>query len=251
MPNYTAWSTNLEDSREGIESVRQCLRDVNIVLPLLREITSRDFFSYYAVNLITPCMYFPTELGGCEMDRCEITAVRDRDVPPELLKRDLSEYGFIIDGWCRKDMPSDFTEYFDLRQCQSRDTGYDGSNVWRFIHHKICFIKKLEDPKHSWKRDYNRAVSGMHAAVSAEIVSEMGPNAAGRAEYHRRLRDLPGVINNLYFAYMLTLCALRKCRSLLLGCTYLGDAEFIRPLMQQLTSAELLSNDAVCVALHP
>jgi hypothetical protein len=39
MPNYTAWSTNLEDSREGIESVRQCLRDVNIVLPLLREIT--------------------------------------------------------------------------------------------------------------------------------------------------------------------------------------------------------------------
>jgi hypothetical protein len=138
-------------------------------------------------------MYFPTELGGCEMDRCEITAVRDRDVPPELLKRDLSEYGFIIDGWCRKDMPSDFTEYFDLRQCQSRDTGYDGSNVWRFIHHKICFIKKLEDPKHSWKRDYNRAVSGMHAAVSAEIVSEMGPNAAGRAEYHRRLRDLPGV----------------------------------------------------------
>ena len=39
------------------------------------------------------------------MDRCEITSVRDRDVPSALLDRDLHEYGFTIDGWCpaRKD----------------------------------------------------------------------------------------------------------------------------------------------------
>ena len=43
-------------------------------------------------------------------------------------------------------MPSDFTEYFDLRTCQSRDTGYDGSRVWRFIHTKICFTKRLDEP---------------------------------------------------------------------------------------------------------
>jgi len=245
MVNYADWSTNLQDSVGGIESVRQCLRDTNIVLPLLREITARDFFSFYAVNLITPCMYFPTAESGCELDRCEISAVRDRDVPFELLRRDQSEYGFTIDGWCRKDMPSDFTEYFDLRTCPPRDTGYDASRVWRFIHRKICFTKKLDDPANSWKRDYNRAVSGMHAAVSAEIVAAIGPTADGRAEYHRRLRDLPGVINNLYYAYMLTLCALRECRPVLIGCTYLGDAPAVRPLMQQLTSAELLSNEAV------
>ena len=243
--NYTKWSSNLQDSEGGIESVRECLRDVNLVLPLLRQITSRDYFSYFAVNLITPCMYFPTEDGGCEIDRCEISAVRDRDVPRGLLKRDLDEYGFAIDGWCRKDMPSDFTEYFDLRECESRDTGFDGSRVWRFIHHKICFSKKLDDPSYSWKRDYNRAVSGMHAAVSAEIIADMGFTEGGRVAYHRRLRDLPGVINNLYYTYMLTLCALRECRSVLNGETYLGDAAFVRPLMRQLTTADLLSNEAV------
>ena len=49
-------------------------------------------------------------------------------------------------------MPSDFTEYFDLRTCGSRDTGYDGSRVWRFIHTKICFTKRLDEPGSSWKR---------------------------------------------------------------------------------------------------
>ena len=47
--------------------------------------------------------------------------------------------------------------------------------------------------------------------MSAEIVADIGLTEGGRAEYHRRLRDIPGVINNLYYAYMLTLCALREC----------------------------------------
>ena len=186
---YAAWSTNLQDTTDGIDSVRQCLRETKIVLPLLKEIASRDFFSYFAVNLVTPCMYFPTEEAPCEVDRCEITPVRDRDMPELLQARDDSEYGFTIDGWCRKDMPSDFTEYFDLRECQSRNTEYDGSRVWKFIHGKICFTKRLEEPGNSWKRDYNRAVSGMHSAVHAEILNDLGPTEAGRAQYRRRLRD--------------------------------------------------------------
>ena len=246
LDHYAAWSTNLEDRMGGIEAVRKCLRETKKVLPLLKEITSRDFFNYYAVNLMTPCMYFPTELEGCELDRCEIKAVRDRDVPPVLLQSDMREsYDFMIDAWCRKDMPSDFTEYFDLRTCQARDTGYDGSDVWRFIHQKICFTKRLEEPSNSWKRDYNRAVGGMHAAINAEILNDIGPTEAGRAEFHRRLLDQPGAITNLYFAYMLTLCALGECRARLDSSDYLGDDEFVRPLMQQLTSSELLSNEAV------
>eukprot|EP00962_Isochrysis_galbana_P036363 scaffold12560_cov107-Isochrysis_galbana.AAC.1 len=31
------------------------------------------------------------------------------------------------------DMPSDFTEYYDLHALQETNTGYDGSRVWRFI----------------------------------------------------------------------------------------------------------------------
>ena len=59
----------------------------------------------------------------------------------------------------------------------------------------------------------------------------------GMAQYQRRLRDQPGAISNLYFAYMLTLCALHECQELLNGEDYLGDADFVRPLMQELTGA--------------
>ena len=74
MPSfeYDAWSTNLQDTIGGIECVRQCLRETRIVLPLLKKIASHDFFSYFAVNLITPCMYFPSGDAGCEMATCEI-----------------------------------------------------------------------------------------------------------------------------------------------------------------------------------
>lgn len=198
MPSfdYTAWSTSSQDMKRGINAVRSANTEI---LPLLKQIVSTDFFSYYAVNLITPCSYFPSEDKGCEMDRCEIQAVRDRDVPPEILNRDLNEFDFDIDGWCRKDMPSDFTEYFDLRACHSRDTAYDGSRVWRFIHTKICFRKQLNAPGNSYKRDYNRFVSGMHSVVSAEILADLGPTQEGLDEYRRRLRDQPGAITNLYF----------------------------------------------------
>ena len=85
----------------------------------------------------------------------------------------------------------------------------------------------------------------MHAAVNAEVVADLGDTEIGRAEFRRRLQDQPGAITNLYFAYMLTLCALHEIQDRLNTCSYLGDADFVRPLMQQLTGAELLSNAAV------
>lgn len=33
----------------------------------------------------------------------------------------------------------DFTDYYDLIETPEKHTGYDGSNVWHFIRHKICF----------------------------------------------------------------------------------------------------------------
>jgi hypothetical protein len=249
--DYTAWSTELQDMLSG---ARACRASNSEVLPLLTAIAERDFFSYFAVNCFAPCAYFPTSEAGCEVGEddaaaaCEIAPVRPSDLPPALLARDDAEYEFAIDAWCHKDMPSDFTDYFDLRTSAARDTGYDGSRVWRFIHAKICFTKALDDPASSWKRDYNRYISGMHAAVHAEIVASRGPTAAGLAAYRRRLRDQPGTVTNLYFAYMLTLCALRDSRSRLDSCDYLGDGVHIRPLMHRLTSAPLLAAEPVQLA---
>ena len=55
--------------------------------------------------------------------------------------------------------PSDFAEYYDLRENPEDDTGYDGSRVWKFIHNKICFNEGLDEEEFAWKRDFNRAMA--------------------------------------------------------------------------------------------
>ena len=52
-------------------------------------------------------------------------------------------------------------------------------------------------------------------------------------------------LNNLFFAYMLTLCAIRGSRARLDDCGYLGDGGFVRPLMRELTASELLACEPV------
>merc|ERR1719491_1448376 len=195
------------------------------VLPLLQDLKTHDFFSLYPFDLMGSCSYMPTEEIPCELDKCEVEPVDMDEVPKVLDSRDTQEYDFTLDSWTRKDMPSDFTEYYDLREQLERNTEYDGSRVWRFIHQKICFQKDLDQLENGWKRDFNRAVSGMHSAVHAQIVRDIGLTEEGLAEYRRRLRDEPGAIENLYFAYMLTLNAIRSCSGRLNKCSYLGDGE--------------------------
>ena len=123
---------------DGVSAIRA---QNNEVRPLLKELRSRRFFRFYAADLLAGCTYLPTseepcELGACEVDACD-------DVPDEVVARDESEYEFELDSWARWDMPSDFTEYYDLETVPEGDTGYDGATIWRFIHSKISFQKDV------------------------------------------------------------------------------------------------------------
>ena len=92
-----------------------CREDRGAIPALLEQLVERDFFSYFPVNLITPCMYFPSGDAGCEMATCEIRnppsdvasrtwhrlscpstcpvgAARERDIPPAVIARDREEY---------------------------------------------------------------------------------------------------------------------------------------------------------------
>ena len=100
--------------------------------------------------------------------------------------RDENEYEFELDSWARWDMPSDYTEYYSLRGTPSGYTEYNGSRIWRFIHQKICFQREVQDLENGWKRDFNRAISGMHAAVACHIVEDLGVETdEGLAQYRR------------------------------------------------------------------
>ena len=181
MPSYDYKLDYYKDLLSGME---QCRADNPEVLPVLKELEKFDFFSYFAVDMLSSCSYMPTEELPCDLDACEIDPVDD--MPEGMVARDENEYEFEIDGWARWDQPSDVTEYYDLREIAEKNTGYDGSRVWRFIHQKICFQREVQDPDNGWKRDFNRAISGMHAAVACHIVEDLGVETdEGLAQYRR------------------------------------------------------------------
>lgn len=241
LPSDKAW---LED---GVAAVRS--QSSAEVLPLLKTLRTKRFFRLFAVDLLAGCSYMPTTEEPCELDACEVDSTED--VPDGLVTRDESEAEFELDSWARWDQPSDFTEYYDLQEVPESNTGYDGSNLWRFIHSKISFQKGLDEPGNEWKRDFNRGVSGIHSAVSASIIEAMyqaGDEEGALSEYRRRLRDEPDAIDNLHFAYMLALCAVGEMRTRLDSCNYVGEGEEIVPTMCELTASPLLHEAGVQAA---
>jgi len=232
---------------EGVAAVR---RDNAAVLPLLSDLRARRFFRLYAADLLASCSYMPTSEEPCELGACEVDS--SEDVPGELVERDEAEAGFELDSWARWDQPSDFTEYYDIVENREGHTEYEGAHVWSFIHTKICFQKDVDQPGNAWKGDFNRLVSGLHSAVSASIVQDMfekGDSDLAMSEYRRRLRDEPAAVANLYFTYMLTLCAVGAARERLVTCSYLGEAdEGLRHTMCTLTSSSIITDPAVQLA---
>jgi ERO1-like protein alpha len=139
------------------------------------------------------------------------------------------EHDFELDGWGRWDMPTD--DYYDLQAFPEGYTGYDGSEVWNFIHNTICFAGIRYEDEH-WKADFNKAVSGLHSMISAQVNRGIQARVdAGEAftddeiwrdpdaEFIRRLSprgETPLALENLYFSYMLLLKAACKARPVLL-----------------------------------
>ena len=212
--------------------------------------------------MLASCNYFPQELFECYTESCEVYPVDDADVPSDIRIRDLNEYDFELDGWARWDMPTE--DYYDIVGFPEDYTGYDGSDVWKFIHERIEFKKETiktrttttaattatttaaegvdgDDGITHWKADFNKAISGLHAMVSAQVVRGMidkinSPSSSSGGgggldpnkymwtnptnEYHRRLGPngtTPRAIENMYFTTMLLLSGIRAVRDQLLG----------------------------------
>uniref|UniRef100_A0A7S0CDV8 Uncharacterized protein n=1 Tax=Proboscia inermis TaxID=420281 RepID=A0A7S0CDV8_9STRA len=102
---------------------------------------------------------------------------------------------------------------------------YDGSNVWEFIHKRICSNEFGDDGEDdSWRLGFNKAVSGLHSMTSAQVICEIGKKvAAGEeieeewndaaVEYARKLNPTgqnPKALETFYFGYMLVLSVVAK-----------------------------------------
>lgn len=174
----------------------------------------------------------------------------------------MEEHGFDLDGWSRWDMPSD--DYYDTETFPEGYTGYDGREVWTFIHNRICFQGISYDDNH-WKADFNKAVSGLHSVISAQVIRGIRDKIQTgeafttdevwrdpKAEFDRRLGrngETPLALENLYFLFMLLLFAVAKAKSRLeQDCrTGIIDPSAVADL-QSVLNSPLLEEDSVGVA---
>lgn len=184
-------------------------------------------------------------------------------MPVPLRSVDLAEHEFELDGWARWDMPSE--DYYDTEEFPEGYTAYDGSDVWRFIHGRICFegFKYGDD---NWKADFNKAVSGLHSMISAQVILGIQEKIdAGEeftaeeqqwsdpvAEFRRRLGpggETPLAIENLYFCYMLLLSAVNKASGRLMADCQSGKIDLAAAqALPAILSSPILNDPSVGIA---
>jgi len=184
-------------------------------------------------------------------------------VPDPLRVVDLGEHEFELDGWARWDMPSE--DYYDTEEFPEGYTAYDGSEVWRFIHGRIGFEGFNYDDD-SWKADFNKAVSGLHSMISAQVILGIQEKIdAGEeftdeekqwsdpaAEFRRRLSptgETPLAIENLYFCFMLLLSAVNKASGRLMTDCQSGKMDGSASVdLPAILSSPLLNDASVGIA---
>merc|ERR1712238_225787 len=136
-----------EDLLPGISMID----DANAAIAeTMENLQGSPYFRLFCVDILASCEYMPQELFECYSETCEVYPVDDDLVPENIRGDDYLDYDFELDGWARWDMPSN--DYYDLEEFPDSYTGYDGSEVWEFIHEKICFNGYDYNDDH-WKAD--------------------------------------------------------------------------------------------------
>lgn len=257
-------ATQAEDLAPGIAVIDSLNTDLDQKLSTLRE---QAFFRLYSVDMLASCEYIPQELFECYSETCEIYPVDEEEIPQAIREVDMEEHDFELDGWARWDMPSE--DYYDTSEFPEEFTGYDGSEVWNFIHDRIAFHDEEtridEYDSDNWKADFNKAVSGMHSMISAQVVKGIEDKIMSgegfeedcewtdpQIEFNRRLGpqgETPQAIENLYFAYMLLLSAAAVAKDRLYEDCASGkiDVEAAASL-QPVLDHPLLSDESIAIA---
>lgn len=248
-----------EELTLAIASINEKNEEIKSQLDELRE---NDFFRLYSCDMMGSCEYMPQELFECYSESCEIYPVDDELIPVAMKDVDSNEYKFDLDDWSRWDMPSE--DYYSTSEFPEEYTGYDGSEVWRFIHQHICFNVDKVDDDTEWKTDFNKVVSGLHSSISAHIVIGIQDKIEreediseekwtdAEDEFVRRLSpsgENPNAIDNLYFGYMIMLAAVSKARDRLLEeCTSGSIDETAAKPLKLILSSPLLDDARIGMA---
>mmetsp|Transcript_19960 Transcript_19960/g.43560 ORF Transcript_19960/g.43560 Transcript_19960/m.43560 type:complete len:402 (-) Transcript_19960:271-1476(-) len=197
------------------------------------------FCSVYCVDLLSPCRSLNQVEEACGFE-CEVEPAQ---VPEWIRDLDREEFVYELDAWFRWEPPSEFADYYDLRSSPEGYTGYDGSDVWKFVHSRLEFP---EASSGTMEASLNGALSGLHASINAHIVNDLVERAArgdavegkdGSAEFARRLAQRSDAIQALRDSFALTLLAVKEASEQLLSYDYGEESDAILPAVQTFVEA--------------
>jgi hypothetical protein len=111
----------------------------------------------------------------------------------------------------------------NLMQNPERNTGYNGTHIWRAIYEENC-IDDMDDSMCYEERVLYKLLSGLHASTTLSIAKNYYPpnKKKGRDKYepnsiyfYEQFADHPDYIRNLHFSYVVLLRALKKAAPIL------------------------------------
>jgi hypothetical protein len=122
---------------------------------------------------------------------------------------------------CAHIKEGDGMKIVDLTLNPERNTGYNGTHIWRAIYEENCIDLdgSLDQPMCYEERVMYRLLSGLHASTTLSIAKNYYPpnKRKGRVNwepnaiyFYEKFGDHPEYIRNMHFAYVVLLRALKK-----------------------------------------
>eukprot|EP00941_MAST-03F_sp_MAST-3F-sp1_P004266 g4266.t1 len=184
----------------------------------------------------TSIMGNPVDRSHTLLENESIAPERSEDCDGEVESRQsVSSIGgdFFWNDMC-KHIPTNVTEYVNLKKNEERFTGYNGSHVWNAIYQENCFSEASKRGHHlSGSHEDNegalcyeerilyRMLSGMHTstnthvAMSAKYVPKTKQWLPKPELFWKNFGENPERLRNMHFAFVVMLRAVKRATPLL------------------------------------
>lgn len=127
---------------------------------------------------------------------------------------------------CSQIQEGDGIKMVDLILNPERNTGYNGTHIWRAIYEENCIDMDglTDEPMCYEERVLYRMLSGLHASTTLSIAKNYYPPSKKRGRvswesnptyFYEKFSSHPEYIRNLHFSYVVLLRALKKAQPIL------------------------------------
>ena len=188
-------------------------------------------------------------------DPVVISSTKEEGCDDELIDGELPDT-FWLD-MCANIKEGDGIKVVDLMLNPERNTGYNGTHIWRAIYEENCIdVDGIKDqPMCYEERILYRLLSGLHASTTLSIAKNYYPpnKRKGRENwepnpqyFYDQFHENPEYIRNLHFSYVVLLRALKKASPVLnkyeIRTGNIVDDETATVLLRRLLESSILTS---------